>query len=35
MPGRAYMINAILYSLLYVTVVLAAATLIFSRRNFK
>jgi ABC-type transport system involved in multi-copper enzyme maturation permease subunit len=35
MPGGAYIINAILYSLLYVTVVLAAATLIFSRRNFK
>ena len=35
MPGCAYMISAILYSLLYVTVVLAAATLIFSRRNFK
>jgi Cu-processing system permease protein len=35
MPGSAYMINAILYSLLYVTVVLAAATLIFRRRNFK
>ena len=35
MPGRAYLISAILYSLLYVTVVLAAATLIFSRRNFK
>ncbi len=35
MPGRGYVISAILYSLLYVTVVLAAATLIFSRRNFK
>lgn len=34
-PGGAYIINAILYSLLYVTVVLAAATFIFSRRNFK
>ena len=35
MPAPGYVISAILYSLLYVTVVLAAATLIFSRRNFK
>jgi hypothetical protein len=35
LPGGAYVASAIFYSLLYVTVVLAAATLIFSRRNFK
>ena len=35
MPGSAYSASVILNSLLYVIVVLAAATLIFSRRNFK
>ncbi|MFZ0062766.1 MAG: ABC transporter permease subunit [Pyrinomonadaceae bacterium] len=35
LPGGVYVVTAVLYSLLYVTVVLAAATLIFSRRNFK
>lgn len=34
-PSPAYVVTAILYSLVYVAVVLAAATLIFSRRNFK
>ena len=34
-PGVAYLMSAILYSLMYVVVVLAAATLVFSRRNFK
>ena len=35
MPTPAYLASAILYSLIYVMVVLAAATLVFSRRNFK
>ena len=35
MPTLAYLGSAILYSLIYVVVVLAAATLVFSRRNFK
>ena len=35
MPTLAYLASAILYSLIYVVVVLAAATLVFSRRNFK
>ena len=35
MPGRTYIFSSVVYSLLYVTVVLAAATLIFNRRNFK
>ena len=34
-PSAAYIFSAILYSLLYIAVVLAGATLIFSRRNFK
>lgn len=35
LPGAAYFVSTILYALVYVVVVLAAATLIFSRRNFK
>lgn len=34
-PNAGYITTAILYALLYITVVLAGATLIFSRRNFK
>jgi ABC-type transport system involved in multi-copper enzyme maturation permease subunit len=34
-PGWGNMLAAILYAAIYVTVVLAAATLVFSRRNFK
>ncbi len=35
MPNAAYAGASILYSLIYIAVILAAATLIFSRRNFK
>jgi Cu-processing system permease protein len=35
MPDAAYAAAAILYSLIHIAVILAAATLIFSRRNFK
>jgi len=35
MPTTINLIGALLYTLLYVTVILAATTLIFSRRNFK
>lgn len=34
-PNLTYVLSSILYSLLYIAVVLAAATLILSRRNFK
>lgn len=34
-PGATYLVSTIFYSLVYVTVVLAATTMIFSRRNFK
>jgi ABC-type transport system involved in multi-copper enzyme maturation permease subunit len=34
-PSAGYISTAILYALLYIAVVLAGATLIFSRRNFK
>jgi ABC-type transport system involved in multi-copper enzyme maturation permease subunit len=34
-PSSSFVLLATLYALLYVTVVLAAASLIFSRRNFK
>jgi ABC-type transport system involved in multi-copper enzyme maturation permease subunit len=34
-PNLGYISTAILYALLYIAVVLASATLIFSRRNFK
>jgi len=35
MPNPAYAGGSILYALIYIAVILAAATLIFSRRNFK
>ncbi|HYO92170.1 MAG TPA: ABC transporter permease subunit, partial [Pyrinomonadaceae bacterium] len=35
MPTPAMLASALLYALLYITVLLAAATLIFNRRNFK
>ena len=35
MPTAAHAAIAILYAVIYITVILAAATLIFSRRNFK
>ncbi|HBB89543.1 MAG TPA: ABC transporter permease [Blastocatellia bacterium] len=35
MPAAAHLGAAILYALIYIAVILAAATLIFSRRNFK
>jgi ABC-type transport system involved in multi-copper enzyme maturation permease subunit len=35
MPTAAHAVLAILYALVYIAVILAAATLIFSRRNFK
>jgi len=35
MPTAAQLAIAILYAVVYITVILAAATLIFSRRNFK
>ena len=35
MPTAAHAAIAILYAVVYITVILAAATLIFSRRNFK
>jgi ABC-type transport system involved in multi-copper enzyme maturation permease subunit len=35
LPGAQYVAMVILYSLVYIVVILAAATLIFSRRNFK
>jgi ABC-type transport system involved in multi-copper enzyme maturation permease subunit len=34
-PSLTYILSSILYSFLYIAVVLAAATLVFSRRNFK
>lgn len=34
-PGSSYVFAVVLYALLYVIVILATATLIFSRRNFK
>jgi ABC-type transport system involved in multi-copper enzyme maturation permease subunit len=35
MPNAAFAAASILYALIYIAVILAAATLIFSRRNFK
>ncbi|MGH9905358.1 MAG: ABC transporter permease, partial [Pyrinomonadaceae bacterium] len=35
LPGLAHVVTVILYSVIYIAVILAAATLIFSRRNFK
>lgn len=35
LPETAFMVRTLLYSLLYISVILAGATLIFSRRNFK
>src|SRR5207244_1413207 len=34
-PGVANLLAAMLYALIYIFVILAAATLIFNRRNFK
>jgi len=34
-PSAAFVFSTALYALVYITVILAAATLIFSRRNFK
>ena len=34
-PSAAFVFSTVLYALVYITVILAAATLIFSRRNFK
>lgn len=34
-PAATHLVAAVLYSLVYVVVILAAATMIFSRRNFK
>jgi ABC-type transport system involved in multi-copper enzyme maturation permease subunit len=34
-PAPAFVFASALYALIYITVILAAATLIFSRRNFK
>lgn len=34
-PGVAHIATVVLYSLIYIAVILSAATLIFSRRNFK
>ena len=34
-PPKASLIGAVLYALVYVTVILATTTLVFSRRNFK
>ena len=34
-PEPAFVLAAILYALIYITVILAAATLVFSKRNFK
>jgi hypothetical protein len=35
MPTAAHAAIAILYAVVYIAVILAASTLIFSRRNFK
>jgi ABC-type transport system involved in multi-copper enzyme maturation permease subunit len=34
-PEPAFVLAAMLYALIYITVILAAATLVFSKRNFK
>jgi hypothetical protein len=34
-PAAGFVLAAALYALVYITVILAAATLVFSRRNFK
>lgn len=34
-PAAAFVVSSGLYALVYITVILAAATLVFSRRNFK
>jgi ABC-type transport system involved in multi-copper enzyme maturation permease subunit len=34
-PSAGFVLASVLYALVYITVVLAAATLVFSRRNFK
>jgi ABC-type transport system involved in multi-copper enzyme maturation permease subunit len=34
-PTLAHMVGALIYALLYITIILAASTLIFNRRNFK
>jgi len=34
-PAAGFVLACALYALCYITVILAAATLIFSRRNFK
>ena len=35
LPDRSQTVVTVLYSLVYIVVILAAATLVFSRRNFK
>jgi hypothetical protein len=35
MPTVAHAATALLYAVVYIAVILAAATLVFSRRNFK
>jgi len=34
-PGLNFLLGAVIYALIYITIILAAATLIFGKRNFK